>query len=256
MEHAINLTRCPVILQTGLCIHGTRRKETLRLRGLWALHAYRYSGQLEIRGETREFHPGCVSLVPPDEPVCWEFPAHAPHYYAHFSVPRGGGYLVPVVRALGEAFDSLCGRFEEMIQWFPCDPERAAVRLWDMLFQIARAGEPDRSPSPALHPSLQIALSIITNSLDRKIAVGAMAREMGISHTHLNTLFKRQFACTVHEFIHRRRVERALHLLTRSSLTIKSIAAETGFPNLQQFNKAVRRAAGSSPRACRQKNHP
>lgn len=244
-----------MILQTGLCIHGTRRRETFRLRGLWALHAYRYSGRLEIRGATMDFQPGCVSLIPPDEPVCWEFPAHAPHYYAHFSAPRGGSDRVTVVRALGEQFDSLCARFEEMIQWFPYDPARAAVRLWDMLFEITRAGEPDRGPSPALHPSLQIALSIITNSLDQKIAVGAMARKMGISHTHLNTLFKRQFACTVHEFIHRRRVERARHLLSRSSLTIKSIAAETGFPDLQQFNKAIRRATGVSPQAFRRGNH-
>ena len=62
--------------------------------------------------------------------------------------------------ALTRMSSRFCGQFEEMIQFHSHDPERAAVRLWDLLHQMWR--EPTGSrPQEALHPHLQIALSMI-----------------------------------------------------------------------------------------------
>jgi len=38
----------PKIVQCGLALHGGRSEETFLLRGLWAMHAYRYRGALEL----------------------------------------------------------------------------------------------------------------------------------------------------------------------------------------------------------------
>jgi transcriptional regulator GlxA family with amidase domain len=47
------------------------------------------------------------------------------------------------------------------------------------------------------------------------------------------------------------RIRRAEQLLRHSSLTVKAVAIETGFTDLQQFNKLVRKHCGSAPRNLR-----
>ena len=47
------------------------------------------------------------------------------------------------------------------------------------------------------------------------------------------------------------KLNRACHLLAHSSLAIKSIAIETGIPDLQYFNKLIRKTTELSPRAYR-----
>ena len=57
---------------------------------------------------------------------------------------------------------------------------------------------------------------------------------------------------TVEGYIRQRRVERALHLLAHTTLTVKTIAGEVGLPDLHFFNKTIRAAAGLSPREYRE----
>jgi AraC-like DNA-binding protein len=249
---AIDLNRMPRIVQTGLCLHGSRATEAFRLHGLWSLHAYHYRGKLRVLGQVLPFHARWVSLIPPDTMAEWHFPSHAPHHYVHFKVEpsRQGVVTLPLAQDLGNEFDAFCAAFEEMIRYYPRDPLRAEVRLWDLLHQLRR--EPASPPArPGLHPTAQIALSLIHSQQTEKIAVGGMARTMGVSHNHLTQVFKRTFGCGVRQFIQRERVSHACHLLTNSSLTIKSIALETGILDLQYFNKLIHRATGLSPRAYR-----
>jgi AraC-like DNA-binding protein len=56
----------------------------------------------------------------------------------------------------------------------------------------------------------------------------------------------------VTEYVRRRRVERARHLLLHSGLSIKQVACEVGLPDLQLFNKTIRRAYGVAPRSLRE----
>lgn len=244
----IDLGRRPRIAQVGLCLHGSRSAESFRLHGLWSLHAYRYQGELRLNRSNYPFKAGCVSLIPPETLVEWRFPSSAPHYYAHFQVesPSSLRVQLPLLQNLGDEFDCFCDHFEELTRFQMSDPERAAVRLWDLLYRLKR-----ESTSPVsnqrLHPSLQIALSIIRNQQSEDIRVGAIARSMGVSHNHLTNLFRNQLGCGAREYIQRERLKRALHLLVHSSLPIKSIAIETGIPDLHYFNKLVHKRAGKSP---------
>jgi AraC-like DNA-binding protein len=249
---AIDLGKCPRIAQTGLSLHGSRATESFRLRGLWSLHAYHYRGEIEIEGRVFPFLPGWVSLVPPETLVKWHFASYAQHYYVHFAVARSRRRPVeiPLLQDFGEDFDGFCGQFEEMIQFHSFDPERAAVRLWDLLHQARREPAGSR-PTEALHPHLQIALSMIRSRQSEKIRVGQIARTMGVSHNHLTSLFRRRFGCGAVRYIQRERLARACHLLAHSSLSVKSIAIETGIPDLHYFNKLIRRTTGRSPRAYR-----
>ena len=178
----------------------------------------------------------------------WSFPSHAPHYYAHFEMQSSGATQVelPLLQNLGENFDRFCDQFEQLIHFQTSDPERASIRLWDMIYQLKCEPAGFKSGQP-MHPSLQIALSIIRSQLSEDIRVGRIARSMGVSHNHLTTLFLRHFGCGAREYIRSERLKRACHLLMHSSLSIKSIAIETGIPDLHYFNKSVRKSTGRSP---------
>ena len=241
----------PVLVQAGLCLHGTRAVETHCQRGLWSLHAYHYAGRLTVAGSSRAFQPGWLSLIPPGLNAEWQFPQHAPHYYAHFKAEKApGAKPTLLLRDLGKRSASFGALMDEMIGFSPRQSTRANVRLWDLLFQLAE--ETDWEGPPArLHPHLQIALSLIRNNPSGKLLVGHMARQMGVCGNHLTQLFNDQFGCGVREYIQRERINRACELLRETRLQVKSIAIECGFPDLQYFNKVIRRATGYSPTGLR-----
>jgi len=231
------------------------------MRGLWSLHAYRYHGEMHLSGRMFAFRAGCVSLIPPDMLVEWRFPSHAPHYYVHFKAgpSNGPATSLPFLQDMGSHFDRFSELFEELIEFHIHDRLRAEIRLWDLLYQL-HGDETIRPTDMRLHPNLQIALSIIRNQQSESLRVGDIARKMGVSHSHLTQLFKKHFDCGAREYIQRERIAQAIHLLSHSSLSIKSIAIEVGIPDLHYFNKLIRKAVKMSPRnyrlkASRQNRH-
>lgn len=247
----LSLDTGPELVQAGLCLHGAKATESHCQRGLWSLHVYHYAGCFRIKGKTYRFAPGWVSLIPPEVDVEWYFPHHAPHYYAHFkAAPSRLAQAIPLLHDLGPGSVGFCTRMEEMTAFFPQSSRRANVRLWDLLFQLAEPVRATCSPG-GLHPHLQIALSLIRNQPSEKILVASLARQIGVSHNHLTQIFQREYGCGVREYILRERVQRACELLVQTDLQVKSVAIECGFPDLQYFNKVIRRATGLAPSSYR-----
>ncbi len=247
-SHHFPLESMPRLVQAGLSLHGVKASESFRQDGLWSLHAYHYEGALKIDGTTYRFLPGWISLIPPDIEVEWQFPQHAPHYYAHFRTgsARRSPTRIPLLRNLGDQGESFGALFENMTRLASAHPRHANVRLWDLLHQMAEDSATLHAESH-LHPSLQIALSLIRNTPSEKLLIGDMARRMGVSHNHLTLLFQKQLGCGAREYIRSERIKRARELLTHSRLQIKSIAIECGFPDLAYFNKVIRASTGRSP---------
>jgi len=246
----------PRVVQCGLCVHGTRARETFRQQGLWSLHIYHYEGELQYGGRRFRFLPGWASLLPPDHEATWKFPQHAPHYYAHFRVATRSRSIVrlPMLQPMGTRRERFDADIEEMLRFSSGPGSRVHVRLWDLLHRYAAPADPEPTPAD-LHPALQIALSLIRNNPSGRIRVGEIAGQIGFSHNQLTLLFQQHFGCGPREFIRRERVTRACDLLERSRLPVKSVAIECGFPDLQHFNKVIRTATGQSPTAWRAARH-
>lgn len=96
---------------------------------------------------------------------------------------------------------------------------------------------------------LRTAMAHIEEHLAEPLGVPDIARVAGVSHTHLTRLFRQDTGLTVVGCIRHRRMARARHLLTASTLAIPAIAATVGIPDLQAFNKTCRKELGASPRA-------
>lgn len=243
----------PRVLALSLGTHGSLPVERYRLN-FWCLHFYHYKARVMIGKNEYPVEPGSCSLVPPNTDLVYWFSGTSTHLYAHFTLPGGrSGKMLKTspMLELGPDFESLNADLEEAVSWFPRDPLRAEVRLWDILWRIAGKVQ-DTNRAETSHPAVEQVLRLVELRLGDPLRVTDLAREVGLSHNHLTRLFREHLASTVVGHIRKRRLERAHHLLRRTNRPIKSIANEVGIPDPHLFNKTIRRAFGLPPRALRE----
>src|SRR5688572_3464661 len=74
-----------------------------------------------------------------------------------------------------------------------------------------------------------------------------LARTANFSRYHFLRAFRRAFHTTPHEYLTRKRIERAKELLAQSELTITEICFEVGFESLGSFSTLFHKIVGWSP---------
>lgn len=82
---------------------------------------------------------------------------------------------------------------------------------------------------------------------DGDVSLVRLARVAGVSGSHFRALFKRSMAVSVHEYVIRRRVERARTLLLRGELPASEVALVAGFSHQSHMARCMRRVLGVSP---------
>jgi AraC family transcriptional regulator len=238
--------------QIAIGLHG-RRTLVERWSGLpfWCMHAYRYSAAVRVNDTWLGVEPGCVSLFPPVVALEYRFRGPSTHTYAHFDLAPGpaGATAAPVMRQLGDAFERFDADFRQAVGWHAHQPARAAVRLWDLLWQYA-GDEPTRTPG-AGHAVVDRAVEWIELRLGEPIAISDVAEAMDVSHVHLVRLFRAHLGQTPLAYLHARRARRAEHFLKHTTRPMKAIAQEIGLSDLQQLNKLCRKVLGRPPSAVR-----
>jgi AraC family transcriptional regulator len=91
----------------------------------------------------------------------------------------------------------------------------------------------------------------IEDNLAENIALADLAAVVGLSVSHFNVLFREAVGLSPHQYLIRRRVERAKDLLGESKLSIGQIAAESGFAHQSHLARHMRRMLGVAPKALR-----
>lgn len=91
----------------------------------------------------------------------------------------------------------------------------------------------------------------IEDNLAENIALADLAAVVGLSVSHFNVLFREAVGLSPHQYLIRRRVERAKDLLGESTLSISQIAAESGFAHQSHLARHMRRMLGVAPKALR-----
>jgi len=99
---------------------------------------------------------------------------------------------------------------------------------------------------------LKDVLSFIEDNLNQNMSLEDIARVAGLSVSHFKTLFREAVGIPAHQYLIRRRVDRAKSLLVEDKMTISEIAFETGFAHQSHLARHMRRLLGVSPKALRQ----
>jgi AraC-like DNA-binding protein len=260
MSHAVptwdlRLSSAPELLCVAAAPHGNEASLELDLVRGGHLYFYKHEATLVLPECQLDVTPGSVSVIPPGVSHQHRYSGRPAHLYAHF-VPRAQtGEPMPMLalQDLGPDFTPLCERFEHAAQVFQSRPAQAEARLWDVLWELSERTTRKELRQSRRHVALDRACRVIQSRLGEQLSLSDLATPAGVSPAHLTRLFRAEMGLTATDFLRRCRLERALHLLTRSDVPIKEIACEVGIPDLHAFNKAIRRGFGISPRELRAK---
>jgi AraC-like DNA-binding protein len=91
------------------------------------------------------------------------------------------------------------------------------------------------------------AKDLIDREYAKQLDVPALAREAHASPAHFSRSFKRAFGETPHQYLLRRRIERAKELLRITDLSVTEVSLEVGFHSLGSFSTAFRELVGEPP---------
>jgi AraC-like DNA-binding protein len=105
-----------------------------------------------------------------------------------------------------------------------------------------------RDPIP-VYIHLLRAKDVIDRDYARELDVATLARAAHASTAHFARGFKQAFGETPHQYLRRRRIERASELLRGTELSVTQVSVEIGFRSLGSFSSAFRELVGESPAA-------
>lgn len=96
---------------------------------------------------------------------------------------------------------------------------------------------------------LKQVLVFVEENLSGDLSIAEVAKAAGVSCSLCKILFRQSMGLPVHQYVIRRRLERAAQLLRQGQMPISQIALETGFAHQSHLARQMRRVLGISPRA-------
>jgi len=124
-----------------------------------------------------------------------------------------------------------------------------ATRIVRNHSSLARPSRPIKAAMPGR--KLKAVLGYIEDNLGRDLGLGEIAAVVGLSVSHFKTLFRKSLGMPPHQYLIRRRVERAAMQLRRGRMPIGQIALENGFCHQSHLALHTRRVLGLTPQELR-----
>jgi AraC family transcriptional regulator len=211
----------------------------------------------------RELSGNAVSVIPSGEPhrTLWQRRASLIHIYisndflakiacqvlhqASFELRTAHLVRDPLIEELGR------------VLYRECQAERLSVFFADSLVAVltthvlrSYSDSPELSPDPSmgLGPARERRVcEYIEKSPERDLSIEALAKIAGLSAHYFADRFHQSTGFTPHQYVSRRRVERAQHLLRNPELSLAEVAYRCGFTSQSQFTTVFRRFTGTTP---------
>lgn len=124
-----------------------------------------------------------------------------------------------------------------------------AARIVRNHSSLARASRSTTTAIPG--GKLKLVLGYIEDNLERDLGLSEIADLAGVSVSHFKVLFRKSVGLPPHQYVIRRRVERAAMQLREGKTPIGQIALANGFCHQSHLAMHVRRVLGVSPRQIR-----
>jgi AraC-like DNA-binding protein len=119
------------------------------------------------------------------------------------------------------------------------------LRAFDSYAQSWLTAPADR---PETDRRIDIALQLVASRLsDPALSIDEIARAVGLSRWHFQRLFHRVTGHSFTWYVRRVRLERAVHLLEHSMLSVKEISGAVGYTHPGNFNRQCRQILQLTP---------
>jgi AraC family transcriptional regulator len=161
------------------------------------------------------------------------------------SAPRKDMTVEALSRALLDA-DRVGGALGQL--YADCIGMAVIARL---LASVSRTAERPRVNGLARW-RLKRALDYFEAQIDKPVSLAAVASSTGLTSMHFAAQFRATTGLRPHEYLLRRRIERAQEMLAETSMSLVDIALSVGFQTQSHFTTVFKRYAGRPPRAWRE----
>ncbi len=104
-----------------------------------------------------------------------------------------------------------------------------------------------------LHERLCRARRYIDECYDLPLDLTEISKQACLSRYHFLRLFRETFATTPHQYLIRRRIEKAKELLCSERFSVTDVCFEVGFQSLGSFSALFRRCVGDAPNNYRER---
>ena len=98
---------------------------------------------------------------------------------------------------------------------------------------------------------VNLAIDYISQMYMQDIGVSDIADNIGITRSHLNHLFQKEFNTSIQKFLMNFRMHRAANLLVSTTMPIKEISNHVGYKDQLAFSKIFKNKFGMSPKSYR-----
>jgi AraC-like DNA-binding protein len=114
----------------------------------------------------------------------------------------------------------------------------------------------DRYASIDENPTTATIKRFIKNNLKNKLTLYDIARHVGYSPCHCDTLFKKETGYSIIKYLVNERICEAKRLLEEGTLSLKNIAESVGFEDYNFFSRTFKKFTGRTPTEYKSlKNH-
>lgn len=90
-------------------------------------------------------------------------------------------------------------------------------------------------------------LEYLNENYMKNITLNDIALHLHSSVSHISKIFKNEMSISIISYLHQIRIKKAIELLTESSLSIKEIASEVGYDNLNNFYMHFKKITNLTP---------
>jgi AraC-like DNA-binding protein len=206
-----------------------------------------------VRCYTVNFVPGMAeetlrSLITPDDRLL-DDPYGTDDQYVHFveKTYRHDASVSPILRRLAryeERMPSDYAWFEEQFRFLLEGMLHAHRNVYREMEQIPAIRASTREE---LYTRLHVARDYMEAHLSQALTVPQIAQQAFLSTHHFLRMFKLVFQETPHQYLTRRRIDRARQLLLQSDVSVTQICFALGFESLGSFSTLFRSRVGLSP---------
>lgn len=145
--------------------------------------------------------------------------------------------------------DSLSSDFARRIEQVP-EPSAMQGFMMEMFRSYCRLVR--KHSMQGYSQPIQKTIIRIDSDLTADLSLSSLAEAQGINASYLSALFRRETGETVTDYVSRKRVELAVHLLSTTGLQVQTVAQHCGFADVHYFTKVFKKFTGETPRQLRE----
>ncbi len=228
------------------------------------IHCIEGEGWLNIGGREHVVEAGTMLCIP----------AGAPHWYGAGADNPWSAYWIHMTgRQAGEYFQFLGASVERPLLHLPDSREilaafeetwalmkavhtgenliMASLSLARYLLAVRRAMSATKGRTRAVDQRIQETIAFVAANLAAEVSLAELAHLARLSVNRYAANFRRTTGCSPTEYFNRLRVQRACEMLRTTTISVREIARQMGYPDPYYFSRAFKQQVGVSPAAFR-----